>query len=126
MISGNVPRTALVVEDECFIRLEMVAALQEAGWDVLEAETGEEAVAFIAGTTTIHMLVTDIRLAGILTGWDVAEAFRATMPSVSVMYTSANPPLADRIVKDGIFMEKPWSTDVLVGHCETLYGVGRA
>ena len=37
----------LVVEDELLLRMELVDALQDAGWNILEAATGEVAFAFL-------------------------------------------------------------------------------
>lgn len=64
----------LVVEDEWLIRDEIVSWLRQAGWEVLEASTGEGAVG------PIDVLITDIQLAGYLSGWDVAGAFRGHNP----------------------------------------------
>jgi hypothetical protein len=41
-------------------------------------------------------VVTDIRLHGAITGWDVANAFRAANPDIGVIYASGNPALAER------------------------------
>jgi len=40
------------------------------------AQSAEEAIAFIDGGIQPDLIFTDVRLAGLLTGWDVAEAFR--------------------------------------------------
>ena len=39
------PPVVLVIEDEFFLRLNIVSCLQEAGYAVVEAATGEEAIA---------------------------------------------------------------------------------
>ena len=46
---------------------------------MLEAATGAGALT-LKEANTIHLLVTDIQLADAVTGWDVAEAFRASDP----------------------------------------------
>ncbi len=70
--------TVLVVEDEWFVREDLVLGLQQEGWIVLEADTGVGALKVLRETNTIDLLVTDIRLADAMTGWDVAEAVRAS------------------------------------------------
>ena len=37
----------------------------------------------------IDIVITDIKLKGALTGWDVADAFRAVQPTMPVIYASA-------------------------------------
>jgi hypothetical protein len=66
---GAVPRggmssksTVLVVEDEQLL-LDIVALeLEEAGFAVLQAETGEDAIHLLQGSERIDLLLTDIRL----------------------------------------------------------------
>jgi CheY-like chemotaxis protein len=72
--------TVLVVEDDWFVREDMVLGLKQEGWFVLEADTGVGALKLLRETATIDLLVTDIRLADTMTGWDVAEAVRASRP----------------------------------------------
>jgi CheY-like chemotaxis protein len=83
--------TVLGVEDDWFVRPDMVLGLQQEGWIVLEADTGVGAVKLLRETNTIDLLVTDIRLADDMTGWDVAEAVRASRPKVPVIYASGHP-----------------------------------
>ena len=58
--------TGLVVEDEWLLRLELAEELTSAGWRVLEAGSGEDALQLLAGLQDqgekIDFLVTDIRL----------------------------------------------------------------
>jgi CheY-like chemotaxis protein len=100
-------RTVIVVEDEWLVRAEIVDALHAAGWAVVEATSGEEAIEIFAGPTDITLLVTDIRLLGPVDGWDVAEAFRAAKPDGLVLYASANSTVSERQVPGSVFVGKP-------------------
>ena len=73
----EVHQGSLVVEDEWLVRDVIVSYLKEAGWGGAEASTGESAIGLLENTPKIDVLVTDIQLAGDLSGWDVAEAARA-------------------------------------------------
>jgi CheY-like chemotaxis protein len=97
----------LVVEDEWLLRHEIVDHLKDAGWDVLEASTGEDAVSFLETEQHVDVLVTDIQLAGNLNGWDVAEAFRASRPDIPVIYASGNSADPSRAVANSRFFAKP-------------------
>jgi DNA-binding response OmpR family regulator len=100
-------RTVLIVEDEWLIRADLAAGLEEAGWAVLEASTGEGAVEQLRNGKRIDLLVTDIHLAGHLSGWDVAEAARKVESGLPVLYVSANPANPSRQVEGSMFLSKP-------------------
>ena len=53
----------LVVEDEWFVREHVVTELKAQGWSVVETATGENALTVLA-TDDVHLLLTDIQLAG--------------------------------------------------------------
>lgn len=110
----------LVVEDELLLRMELGDALQEAGWNTLEAGTGEAALAFLNQDEKIDFLITDIRLGGSVDGWQVAERFRELHPDGAVIYVSANPDLAARRVKDSLFLGKPVDVRVVLDASDRL------
>jgi CheY-like chemotaxis protein len=109
--------TVLVVEDDWFVREDMVLGLKQEGWFVLEADTGVGALKVLRETNTIDLLITDIRLADAMTGWDVAEAARASRPKIPVIYTSANPDNNGRRVSQSIFLNKPVTPRELILTC---------
>jgi CheY-like chemotaxis protein len=113
--TAETAETALVVEDEWFIRMEMADALVDAGWTVLEFASGEAALAYLSEKPGVDLIVTDIRLGGPISGWDVAERCRASCPSAAVIYCSGNTLDPRRCVKDSIFLSKPCEMSVLMG-----------
>lgn len=112
--------TILVVEDEWLLRMHLTDELAAAGWQTLEAGTGEEAMALVAADPGIHLLITDIRLPGRADGWDVAESFRAAHPGRPVLYISANPDLSGRRVPGSIFLSKPCDMAAVLALCDKL------
>lgn len=111
LLGGNVGTlesvTVLIVEDEWLVRMELVDAFEAEGCDILESASAEEALHTLRSTKGIALLMTDIRLLGTLTGWDLAEQARILTPNLPVVYLSANQPEQDRIVPEGVFLEKP-------------------
>lgn len=97
----------LIVEDEWLLRMELATALEEAGWRVLEAESGERALAILEQRPLLNVLITDIRLGGAANGWDVADAARVVSPLLPVIYVSANSPDVNRQVAQSTFFSKP-------------------
>ncbi len=114
-------RVALVVEDDPLIRYSLVDELTAQGWVVLDAATGEEAIALVK-QPRVDVLVTDIQLGGPVCGWDVAEAVRRVWPRALVIYTSGNAPERSRLVHDGVFLPKPVDPAHLEATCRRLCG----
>lgn len=121
LIESNKGRVAMIVEDELLVRMELADALEEAGWKILEAGTGDEVAALLPQFSRIDVLVTDIRLSGSATGWEVAEMVRAKFPNVAVIYASANPPIESRQVSDSAFVSKPTRMAMLLAIAERFW-----
>jgi CheY-like chemotaxis protein len=84
-------RVILVVEDEWLVRVVIVQALRDAGWQVVEASIAEDVVALmLTGHPYIDVVFTDIQLAGRLRGWDVAEQCRAARVDFPAIYALGN------------------------------------
>jgi CheY-like chemotaxis protein len=113
------PRLVLV-EDEWLVRMEMADALADAGFEVVEFSSGEGAIEWLTGGGQPDLLISDIRLTGPATGWDVADAYRALLPRLPVVYASANPCEDARMAEGSVFLDKPARTDELVATCRRL------
>jgi CheY-like chemotaxis protein len=108
----------VVVEDETVVRMVIVEYLTANGCAVIEAASGEDAIGVINGPDQqVDVVFTDIRLAGILNGWDVAEIFRDRFPNVRILYTSGYPIEPRRDVTDSAFFSKPYLLDDILQAC---------
>ena len=112
----------LIVEDEALIRQLAAEWLQQAGFRVFEAQSGEDAIRFLSHDEPVDVLFTDIRLGGARDGWDVAEAFREKYPALAVLYCSGYMTQPPRMVNGGVFFAKPYSYEEMVGACRELTG----
>ncbi len=114
MIAASSRLSVLVVEDEPLI-LDIVAdELNEAGFQVLQATTGEEAVAILEGVSSVDLLLTDIRLPGRLDGWGVAEHARQRFQTLPVIYVTGYSGEPARQVPDSILIMKPYRPSAVV------------
>ena len=111
----------LVVEDEKLVRQMAVFVLRRAGYEVIEAATGEEALSRCQEHTA-DLLFTDIRLPGALDGWDVAEHCRASHPSLPVIYASGYSHKEARQVPGSVYIPKPYRPSQLVKTIRQLTG----
>jgi CheY-like chemotaxis protein len=110
----------LVVEDEFFVRSDIVSCLRDAGYAVVETESGEEAIALCKSGMSIDIVFTDINLIGPTTGWDVAECFRNERPNGSVLYTSGKSIGGERCVVQSEFVAKPYKSADVLKACQRL------
>jgi CheY-like chemotaxis protein len=106
-----------MVEDDFLLRHDVVEHLQEQGCVVLEADTGERALAICRLGTPVDVLLTDVNLNGVATGWDVAEAFRAVWPRIAVVYTTGNGADRSRCVTGSRFFHKPYCMSDITEAC---------
>jgi CheY-like chemotaxis protein len=116
----------LVVEDEYLIRQDIVDHLEEAGCQVLEAQTGEQAISMCRAGTAVDVLFTDVQLNGPASGWDVAEAFRARRDTMPVVYASGNGQDRSRCVRGSVFFAKPYRPADVLTTCRHLKSVADA
>jgi CheY-like chemotaxis protein len=106
----------LVIEDEYFLQADLEKVLTEAGFATDIVSSGEEALTLLmGGLKRPNALVTDVRLRGRLSGWEVARRMREKDPSFPVVYVTAYDrewPLEG--VPNSIVISKPFRTAQLV------------
>src|SRR5215212_12126459 len=110
----------LVVEDEWMLRDAIVHYLQDAGCLVFEAESGEDALTVLDGKQEIDVLLTDIRLNGGMSGWQVGEEVRRRDADMPVIYASGQPVEQPRQVAGSLFFHKPYNPSEILRACERL------
>lgn len=76
--------TLLIVEDEERMRRLFELVLKPAGYQLLLARSGDEAIRLLREHDSIDMIITDLQL-GALSGMDVLEAARQQVPDVPVL-----------------------------------------
>lgn len=119
-LAANDAVVVLVVDDEILVRFDVVRCLEDAGYAVIEAGTGEEAIALCNSGTPIDVVFTDINLGGSASGWDVAERFRTVRPRVPVVYTSGKSIDPGRCVVGSTFVSKPYRHGEILDVCRRL------
>lgn len=107
--------TVLVVDDEAAIRAIARRALEEAGYQVLEASNGRAAIDLIAQGSAVDLLIADLNMPG-LGGNEMVRRIRITTPDLKVLYVSGHiSRLMDaRPLWEGeAFLNKPFTNDGL-------------
>jgi len=101
----------LVVDDEAMIRTLAGRLLCEEGYQVVEASSGEEALAVLAARGGIRLVVTDLVMPG-MSGFELIERVRRDHPRVEILVTSG---YADGLAgrEDLDVVNKPYTPEVL-------------
>jgi CheY-like chemotaxis protein len=94
-VSGQVesPMVVFVVEDQELLQDLLIHPLQEAGYGILLASSGIEALDLLESekSASIRALVTDIHLGNSPpSGWDVARRARELHPELPVVYVTGD------------------------------------
>jgi DNA-binding response OmpR family regulator len=101
----------LYVEDEFLIQDMLVTALEEAGFHVLVANDGSEALEILGSPTqALHGLITDINLGAGPDGWDISRTAREITSGLPVVYVSAasEHEWTSRGVPSSVMISKPF------------------
>lgn len=105
-ISSNSQATAqqtiLVVEDEVLIRLDVSEQLRRSGFRVVEAKSGDEAVALLENAR-IDAVVTDLRMPGFIDGGELVLWTRRRCPTAKIIVVSAHAEPFSNGAPDAIF-----------------------
>ena len=78
----------LVAEDDVVIRSMIAEFLRDAGFDVLEAGSADEAMAHFEAGDGIDLLFSDVRMPGSMDGRELAAQIKGKWPSTHVVLTS--------------------------------------
>jgi two-component system, response regulator PdtaR len=105
----------LIVEDDALVRMAGVDLLEEAGFEVVDAKSADEAVAVLEGTQAVQLLFTDIDMPGSMNGLELAELVHRRWPNVRLLITSGHHDIPEGDVPDhGRFVPKPYSSLTVV------------
>ena len=113
----------LLVEDEALIRMDLEDALTEAGFDLVVATSGQQALAEIeTDPARFDAVVTDIRLGRGPDGWEIARRSRELVPTMSVVYVSGDSAYewAARGVPRSVMVAKPFVAAQVINAVSTL------
>jgi two-component system, response regulator PdtaR len=114
------PKTVLIAEDELLVRMVAVEIFEDAGFEVIEADRAEQALAALKSRAAdIDLLFTDINMPGRLDGLDLARHVSEAWPDIALLITSGRRPPLTRPIGSR-FLAKPYASDQVVAQVQTL------
>ena len=119
------PRRILIVDDDADIRELTRAILSEAGYEVLSAGTGEEALRLLV-QDRVDLILLDLNMPG-MSGWQTLRVLKSDpeLSRVAVVLFSVRSEMRERVhgMQDGAvdYIMKPYALDELVERVERIF-----
>lgn len=114
-INAETTGSILVVEDETLVRLNLVALLEDAGLDVLDAGDADEALHVLGDHPEVRILLTDVQMPGSMDGIHLAHRVRETWPQMGLMLMSGNLNMPRHTLPDrAAYIGKPFDRSQLM------------
>ena len=105
----------LIVEDDFLIRMHAAEMIEDAGFDVVEAASADEAILVLEVRLDITVVFTDIQMPGSMDGLILAAAIRGRWPPIKIVATSGLVDVRqDDLPEGGRFLPKPYSPEQIV------------
>jgi len=118
-------KKVLVLEDEANIRSFVVINLKRAGYEAIEAATGEEALAQLRRDPDIKVALLDIMLPDDMDGFEVCRRIRASDSKIGIIMLTARTQEMDKVtgLMTGAddYVTKPFSPAELTARVDALY-----
>jgi len=111
----------LVVEDEPLIRLGLASAIEEAGYEVIEASSADDAIRQLERGHEVSLVLTDVDMPGSMDGIRLAHYVRDRWPPVQLVVISGKIGVRPGELPDGArFVTKPYQEERLLGLVASL------
>lgn len=123
--SGSRSSTILVAEDEPLVRMIAVEVLRDAGYQVLEANDGVEALEILEASE-VGLLISDIQMPR-MNGYQLVEAALARWPDLKVVLVTgyARETVPTAVASASLYtVQKPFDIDRLPGLVARLLDAG--
>jgi two-component system, response regulator PdtaR len=116
MTRSTTPKpVVLVVEDEPLVLADAVAIIEDAGYEVIEAQNADDAIAILHSRSDIRVVFTDIEMPGSMDGLKLARVVREKWPPVELIVTSGRRALSSGdLPARGTFIGKPYTAKEVI------------
>jgi CheY-like chemotaxis protein len=113
----------LLVDDDFLIAMSSVDMLVDLGHEVVEAHSGKEALAHLAGDGRFDLLITDYSMPE-MTGGELAKAARRLFPDLPILVASGYAELPPGLDFEVARLGKPYTQQQLTVEIERVLNAG--
>ena len=118
---GSKTAAILIVEDEPLVRLDAARAIEDAGFEVIEAANADEAIEILENRSDIRVVFTDMHMPGSLDGLKLAHAVRNRWPPIKIIVTSGHGRVSEEdLPTGGRFFAKPYDLEEITNTLRDL------
>jgi DNA-binding response OmpR family regulator len=113
----------LLVEDEALIQEMLELGLTDAGFEVVVASNGTQAITILdADVARFRAVITDVKLGSGPDGWEIARHARELEPKMPIVYMSgdSNHEWSSKGVPSSLIVAKPFAPAQLVTAVSTV------
>lgn len=100
----------LIVEDEFLSRMSAAEMISDRGFEIIEVENAERALAVLETRRDVKVVFTDIRLSGSIDGLKLVRQVNRRWPSIKIIATSGHPKVSG-LPDGGVFLPKPYTAE---------------
>jgi DNA-binding NtrC family response regulator len=105
----------LVVEDDALIRMGFLGSVAAAGFEALGAGSADDAIRILEARPDIHLVFTDVGMAGAMDGIKLSHYIRSRWPPVKLIVTSGKFTVDESHLPMGsTFFPKPYDESAIV------------
>lgn len=114
-------KAILIVEDEAFIRYDLMDFFEDRGFRVFEAEDADQAIAVLETNPSVQIVLTDVQMPGSMDGLRLAHYVRDRYPPTLLVVASGvvRPKPAD-LPDRAMFVAKPFDPRFVLREIERL------
>ena len=113
----------LVVEDEPLIRLGLASTIEDAGYEVVEAASADEAIRKLEQIEDVRLVLTDVDMPGSMDGIRLAHYVNRRWPPIRLVVISGKVGGKPNELPAGArFMAKPYQEPALINMVEAMMG----
>jgi DNA-binding response OmpR family regulator len=123
MHSGN-PLTVVMLEPDVIVRTEISEFLRECGYHVIEGVEAEDLRVILQSGTPVDVVLSEVRLSGSTSGFQLAQELRQTWPQIVVILVSG---ISNVVEKASDLcgrgpLKKPYRPEEILRRIEVLVG----
>ena len=116
-------KTILVGEDDVFVRMTIAEDLTNAGFHVIQATSGVEALRLLRSSVHVDLVSTDIHMPGEVDGIELVRRLPMLRPGLKVIFLSSDAESGRSAGLGDVWIDKPHRPSDLIQSVNRLLGI---